>query len=187
MAQLGQKKSRKGCNRCKQRRVKCDEETPCGNCIRRNEECSLLEPSPSSSELHREPGLPVDTEEWLADLELMHHYGTNAASIGKSFQARTSIPSSRYRRVLLASDGLQDNMLEIVVALARTSLRRFAHILKHLLRLYPTISRPGYASRRSGGLDAVRPTTSAQACISYARHFGSFCATSSIFKRLSRF
>jgi hypothetical protein len=85
MAQLGQKKSRKGCTRCKQRRVKCDEEAPCGNCMRRNEECSLLEPSPSSSEINREPGVPVDTEEWLADLELMHHYASNAASIGKNF------------------------------------------------------------------------------------------------------
>lgn len=86
MAQLGQKKSRRGCIRCKQRRVKCDEEAPCGNCIRRNEECSLLEPSPSSSEVPREPGVPADTEEWLADLELMHHYGSSTADIGASMR-----------------------------------------------------------------------------------------------------
>ncbi|KAF5550161.1 C6 transcription factor [Fusarium phyllophilum] len=36
-------KSRHGCTRCKQRRVKCDELAPCQNCVRRNEECSLLQ------------------------------------------------------------------------------------------------------------------------------------------------
>ena len=86
MAQLGQKKSRKGCIRCKQRRVKCDEDAPCSNCTRRNEECSLLEPSPSSSETPREPGIPSNTEEWLTDLELMHHYGTSAGELSLGVQ-----------------------------------------------------------------------------------------------------
>ncbi|KAL0767260.1 hypothetical protein CaCOL14_010110 [Colletotrichum acutatum] len=45
MPRLGYKKSRGGCARCKQRRVKCDENKPCGACIRHNTQCSLLEGS----------------------------------------------------------------------------------------------------------------------------------------------
>ncbi|KAK4178082.1 sterol uptake control protein 2 [Triangularia setosa] len=40
---LGYTKSRTGCLRCKQRRVKCDENTPCNACIRHNVECSLVD------------------------------------------------------------------------------------------------------------------------------------------------
>ncbi|CAI6311773.1 unnamed protein product [Periconia digitata] len=35
-------KSRHSCERCKQRRVKCDIKTPCGHCQRRGERCSLV-------------------------------------------------------------------------------------------------------------------------------------------------
>ncbi|KAJ0162104.1 Sterol uptake control protein 2 [Colletotrichum tanaceti] len=45
MPRLGYKKSRGGCARCKQRRVKCDENKPCGACIRHNTQCSLVESS----------------------------------------------------------------------------------------------------------------------------------------------
>ncbi|KAK4153784.1 hypothetical protein C8A00DRAFT_43351 [Chaetomidium leptoderma] len=47
---LGYTKSRTGCLRCKQRRVKCDENRPsCKACIRHGIECSLsTEPSPDS-------------------------------------------------------------------------------------------------------------------------------------------
>ena len=83
MAQLGSKKSRRGCRRCKRRRVKCDEEAPCTNCVRRNEECSLLEPTPSgSSETATDPALPANSEEWISDLELMHHYSSNVFRAG---------------------------------------------------------------------------------------------------------
>ncbi|KAK0610798.1 hypothetical protein B0T14DRAFT_439603 [Immersiella caudata] len=46
---LGYTKSRSGCLRCKQRRVKCDEQQPCRACVRHNVECSLTA-SRSSSE-----------------------------------------------------------------------------------------------------------------------------------------
>ncbi|KAI9902529.1 hypothetical protein N3K66_001881 [Trichothecium roseum] len=45
-------KSRSGCERCKRRKVKCDEERPaCGNCTRRGEECdfSPARPAPASA------------------------------------------------------------------------------------------------------------------------------------------
>ncbi|PSN72453.1 hypothetical protein BS50DRAFT_569941 [Corynespora cassiicola Philippines] len=42
MPRLGSKKSRNGCQQCKARRVKCDENRPCGNCARYRVECSLL-------------------------------------------------------------------------------------------------------------------------------------------------
>ncbi|RSL97034.1 hypothetical protein CEP52_011152 [Fusarium oligoseptatum] len=41
MKRLGYKKSRKGCLRCKQRRVKCDEKVPCTACCRHRVPCSL--------------------------------------------------------------------------------------------------------------------------------------------------
>ncbi|OHE92573.1 hypothetical protein CORC01_12152 [Colletotrichum orchidophilum] len=49
MPRLGYKKSRGGCARCKQRRVKCDESKPCSACIRHNTQCSLLKGSADGS------------------------------------------------------------------------------------------------------------------------------------------
>ncbi|KAF4777187.1 fungal Zn binuclear cluster domain-containing protein [Colletotrichum scovillei] len=40
---LGHKKSRNGCQRCKARRVKCDEERPCQKCVAHGVHCSLLD------------------------------------------------------------------------------------------------------------------------------------------------
>ncbi|OHE90948.1 fungal Zn binuclear cluster domain-containing protein [Colletotrichum orchidophilum] len=40
---LGHKKSRNGCQRCKARRVKCDEERPCQKCVAHGAHCSLLD------------------------------------------------------------------------------------------------------------------------------------------------
>ncbi|TLD29749.1 hypothetical protein E2P81_ATG06043 [Venturia nashicola] len=42
-SRAGHKKSRNGCLRCKQRRVKCDEQRPCRDCVRRGERCSLVD------------------------------------------------------------------------------------------------------------------------------------------------
>ncbi|KAF2012824.1 hypothetical protein BU24DRAFT_259431 [Aaosphaeria arxii CBS 175.79] len=44
MPRLGSKKSRNGCQQCKRRRIKCDEQSPCANCMRYDFECSLLQP-----------------------------------------------------------------------------------------------------------------------------------------------
>ncbi|KAK5116650.1 hypothetical protein LTR62_007324 [Meristemomyces frigidus] len=38
---IGHKKSRKGCAQCKRRHVKCDEQSPCANCVRHAVPCSL--------------------------------------------------------------------------------------------------------------------------------------------------
>ncbi|KAI0538641.1 hypothetical protein GGR58DRAFT_467480 [Xylaria digitata] len=38
---LGYKKSRTGCSRCKQRKVKCDEQVPCTACVRHKVPCTL--------------------------------------------------------------------------------------------------------------------------------------------------
>ncbi|KAI0593267.1 hypothetical protein F4775DRAFT_578701 [Biscogniauxia sp. FL1348] len=46
MPRLGYLKSRHGCDRCKQRRVKCDECTPCSACVRHGIRCSLLDRPP---------------------------------------------------------------------------------------------------------------------------------------------
>ncbi|GJC87219.1 sterol uptake control protein 2 [Colletotrichum liriopes] len=39
---IGHKKSRNGCQQCKKRRVKCDENRPCRNCVRHDVQCSLV-------------------------------------------------------------------------------------------------------------------------------------------------
>lgn len=66
MPQLGSRKSRRGCLQCKQRRVKCDEDIPCGACLRRKEACSFLAPEPRGSVL--DPTIPANSEEWTHDL-----------------------------------------------------------------------------------------------------------------------
>ncbi|KAF1956729.1 hypothetical protein CC80DRAFT_492242 [Byssothecium circinans] len=50
MPRLGSKKSRNGCRQCKARRVKCNERSPCSNCIKYGVDCSLLG-SPATSQL----------------------------------------------------------------------------------------------------------------------------------------
>ncbi|CAN8101494.1 unnamed protein product [Discula destructiva] len=53
MPRLGYTKSRNGCMRCRQRRVKCDEKRPCSACVRHKVKCSLLD-SPPPAILQRE-------------------------------------------------------------------------------------------------------------------------------------
>jgi len=77
MTQLGSRKSRKGCVRCKTRRVKCDEKAPCTNCTRRAEHCSLSDaqsPSVASEPCERDESLPASQHEYLQDMELWFHY-----------------------------------------------------------------------------------------------------------------
>ncbi|KAF3800295.1 hypothetical protein GCG54_00007742 [Colletotrichum gloeosporioides] len=72
------KKSRGGCGACKKRKVKCDEQTPCSNCIRRNETCDPPHKSSASPEKDASPASsrppdlsgPVN----LVHLELFHHF-----------------------------------------------------------------------------------------------------------------
>lgn len=53
---VGHKKSRKGCQTCKARRVKCDEVTPeCGSCVRLGLECSYAPFEPARSRPKSQP------------------------------------------------------------------------------------------------------------------------------------
>ncbi|KAF3764130.1 hypothetical protein M406DRAFT_42085 [Cryphonectria parasitica EP155] len=101
MPRLGYTKSRNGCLRCRQRRVKvwlfhpCDEKRPCSACVRHDVRCSLLDnPPPAGGPSRRElPAKPTSAQTafpyfdkfmlptggereaaWIQDLELMHHY-----------------------------------------------------------------------------------------------------------------
>ncbi|KAF2641387.1 hypothetical protein P280DRAFT_311806 [Massarina eburnea CBS 473.64] len=90
-------KSRNGCDQCRKRRVKCDEQPPrCANCIARDEHCHFSRiapttalqtpqatPSPNSTVANLEPGVdpkPEYTESWKSslvrtrELELMHQW-----------------------------------------------------------------------------------------------------------------
>ncbi|CAJ0544035.1 Ff.00g040500.m01.CDS01 [Fusarium sp. VM40] len=102
MGRLGHTKSRNGCSRCKQRKIKCDERRPCGLCSKRGFSCSLLL-SPSldstSSNGHVSPnaisligiegvrlldfskGTSIvpkcqQPSDWTEDLGLMSHYSS---------------------------------------------------------------------------------------------------------------
>ncbi|KAJ4256149.1 hypothetical protein NW762_009225 [Fusarium torreyae] len=62
---LGYKKSRRGCVRCKQRRVKCDENQPCAACARHGVPCVFPEPSDAQS---RSKGPPIDKTDTHIDV-----------------------------------------------------------------------------------------------------------------------
>ncbi|KAI0103352.1 hypothetical protein GGR51DRAFT_254061 [Nemania sp. FL0031] len=78
ITRIGHKKSRNGCTRCKARRVKCNEESPCNHCVRHGFECSLVRanrsrpshapaipyedlPETASSDASA-PGIPLDRD-----------------------------------------------------------------------------------------------------------------------------
>ncbi|KAH7378175.1 hypothetical protein BKA64DRAFT_251801 [Cadophora sp. MPI-SDFR-AT-0126] len=77
----GQKKSRKGCGICKIRKIKCDEEIPCRNCVKHRVECDFLTVAPSESP----PGINSSLvggslpDLNLKDIELFHHYCTSTS------------------------------------------------------------------------------------------------------------
>ncbi|OQV08501.1 Fungal Zn2-Cys6 binuclear cluster domain-containing protein [Cladophialophora immunda] len=82
-------KSRRGCTACRRRRVKCDEERPrCGNCQRREEDCSLENLIPASrTKILRpqEPSLAAGPQHRLhshvnmLQMKLLHHFNTVTA------------------------------------------------------------------------------------------------------------
>ncbi|RSL92795.1 hypothetical protein CDV31_015001 [Fusarium ambrosium] len=90
MARFGHKKSRNGCSRCKQRKVKCDERRPCGACTKRHLTCSLVLSPPSESaspdgQVNPNPksfmGISIapraeQPSSWTQDLGLMSHYSS---------------------------------------------------------------------------------------------------------------
>ncbi|EXK36343.1 hypothetical protein FOMG_09532 [Fusarium oxysporum f. sp. melonis 26406] len=85
-------KSRKGCQQCKKRKVKCDEQRPaCFNCSRLQEECKYLLPPPKKTYVRRS-GSPKPTISStgginLRDLELFHTYTTSTYSTLSIFPA----------------------------------------------------------------------------------------------------
>ncbi|KAI8964436.1 hypothetical protein F5Y11DRAFT_364009 [Daldinia sp. FL1419] len=75
-------KSRHGCISCKRRRVKCDEQIPCSNCLKRNERCihptahEVHENATFSPHVSQPSSHPVadDTRINLLHLELFYHF-----------------------------------------------------------------------------------------------------------------
>ncbi|KAI0977271.1 hypothetical protein F4678DRAFT_7917 [Xylaria arbuscula] len=73
-------KSRRGCLVCKQRRVKCDEQFPCSNCLKRHERC--IRPSMGNRHSESNPGISQSPSTLVADntninllhLELFSHF-----------------------------------------------------------------------------------------------------------------
>ncbi|EGP89452.1 uncharacterized protein MYCGRDRAFT_69693 [Zymoseptoria tritici IPO323] len=91
---VGHKKSRKGCQTCKARRVKCDEVLPtCSICARLGLDCTYsavepprsraksksAEPNTSTSMPYQDPG-PMESEQRrYMELRLLHHWIVNVA------------------------------------------------------------------------------------------------------------
>ncbi|KAF2815331.1 uncharacterized protein BDZ99DRAFT_378341 [Mytilinidion resinicola] len=74
------KKSRKGCQNCKKRHVKCDEQgPPCAACIARNTESTCnYEKSQLPQDTRDGPGVSSKSDtRRLAELELMHRWSTS--------------------------------------------------------------------------------------------------------------
>ncbi|WJG37339.1 uncharacterized protein FOBCDRAFT_254700 [Fusarium oxysporum Fo47] len=80
MKRLGYRKSRTGCLRCKERRVKCDEKRPCSACVRHEVLCSLSDSPPDAGtaqtveQSFTRPSSTKARANWASDMELMHHY-----------------------------------------------------------------------------------------------------------------
>ncbi|KAI1758145.1 hypothetical protein F4782DRAFT_14460 [Xylaria castorea] len=66
-------KSRRGCLACKRRRVKCDEQSPCSNCLKRHERCIHSKRTGGSS-IGLSPRIPQPPSELAAggDINLLH-------------------------------------------------------------------------------------------------------------------
>ncbi|KAH9827807.1 Sterol uptake control protein 2-like protein 3 [Teratosphaeria destructans] len=143
MTQLGSKKSRKGCVRCKGRRVKCNEEAPCSNCVRRGEQCSLVAvASPSSASetygrAERDETLPGSQREWLQEMELMHHFSRHVSKValGASDQIqslwRDVIPEEALRHPFLLHGLLALSALSLASLRPAESARYLSLCDKH--------------------------------------------------------
>ncbi|KAJ8124951.1 hypothetical protein O1611_g8689 [Lasiodiplodia mahajangana] len=71
ITRIGHKKSRNGCTRCKARRVKCNEESPCNHCVRHGFECSLVRANRSRSS--HVPAIPYEDLPETASSDVSTH------------------------------------------------------------------------------------------------------------------
>ncbi|KAJ5289027.1 hypothetical protein N7478_002057 [Penicillium angulare] len=106
-------KSRTGCQSCKTRKIKCDEERPsCRNCLKRSLQCGFLQrvdhPHPAQA--------PVNLQ-----LELLHHYTVSTCyTLASDPQVRDVF------RVLVPQMGFEtDYILNGILALSAIHLARF--------------------------------------------------------------
>ncbi|KAH7377672.1 hypothetical protein BKA66DRAFT_443219 [Pyrenochaeta sp. MPI-SDFR-AT-0127] len=101
MPRLGSKKSRSGCTQCKARRVKCDENRPCGACTRYRVECSLLRahgriPESVSPQSQREASSTVRTPSDSGPSPLPDSSDTSLIHDYESPSVPTEISSSQW-------------------------------------------------------------------------------------------
>ncbi|GKT57656.1 fungal Zn binuclear cluster domain containing protein [Colletotrichum tofieldiae] len=87
---LGHKKSRNGCQRCKARRVKCDEGRPCQKCVAHGAHCSLLD-HPAPLMAPRTPPAPSKPQQY-APIRPAHgvHEALSEASLTPTAVSSTS-------------------------------------------------------------------------------------------------
>ncbi|OLN96278.1 Sterol uptake control protein 2-like protein 6 [Colletotrichum chlorophyti] len=115
MPRLGYKKSRGGCARCKQRRVKladvlttqCDEKKPCSACIRHNTQCSLAEnglsvssessawSSQNQSGVASAPSLPRRTSSRKGSSSIRKNHASSISPVGPSMTPPSLLEATR--------------------------------------------------------------------------------------------
>ncbi|KAL2865933.1 Zn(II)2Cys6 transcription factor [Aspergillus lucknowensis] len=134
-------KSRHGCSRCKQRRVKCNEAAPCQHCVKRHEACSLerspFAPRPDPPVPLRLINLPTNltnypaSETWGMDLFLMSHF---TSSTVQTLVPRVDV-LTLWRTVVVEDATLHPFLLHGMLAISSL----------HLASLRPAAQRPKYA------------------------------------------
>ncbi|PKX88935.1 Zn(II)2Cys6 transcription factor domain-containing protein [Aspergillus novofumigatus IBT 16806] len=150
-------KSRNGCGECKRRRVKCNEQYPCHNCLKNNSDCiygayfgqSKAQAAFTHNSLSPGPkGLPtfprmdsvstaVDSSSftffsgansWLQDLELMHHFSTVVYKTLASRKAVHDVWGIALPREAYSCECLMHGLLALSAShLATLSSQRVAH------------------------------------------------------------
>ncbi|KAJ5334146.1 uncharacterized protein MYU51_004607 [Penicillium brevicompactum] len=120
-------KSRNGCDQCRTRRVKCDEQgPPCTNCTNRGLECTYLKvaartnrtpPSTSERSHGRSPvtttGPPQANSYGIDNLELMHKFSTDTFQSLCVSDSETQIWQITIPRLALKNDYLMNGILAL--------------------------------------------------------------------------
>ncbi|KAK2056626.1 hypothetical protein LY76DRAFT_146220 [Colletotrichum caudatum] len=128
---IGHKKSRNGCQQCKKRRVKCDENRPCRNCARHHVQCSLVQaPFPPHLPPVSEPS-PKPTPE-AANTATPGSVGEASTTSRPESRPETSRPQlSSLKEKVAAIQGLLSEFSAEVDALHHTDRRCFSEPAHH--------------------------------------------------------
>ncbi|KAF2173919.1 hypothetical protein M409DRAFT_16187 [Zasmidium cellare ATCC 36951] len=155
MPRLNHKKTRTGCQRCKARKVKCDEQRPkCSACTRHNVSCEYIDPTPRRSDNLSLTTPPAESNGYHGDLQgldpkleirLMHEWTAYTCS---SFSTGTEF--WRFQAPLFAMEHRM--VLDAMFALAalhfsRQSPKQWIPMEGRMVPIRDPIQKPAYATK----------------------------------------